>query len=89
MPGRTTYNHCIRGVGGEGGTAALSLAGSSFHQMRCQKQKSCDRDDQPLLALSDGGTRRTAEVVEPRPYTTFGWAHMCRNQFLPWMVSQS
>ena len=34
--------------------------------LRSQKEKSCDFADRPLLVLSDGGTRRPAEVVERR-----------------------
>ena len=34
--------------------------------LRSQTEKSCDFADRPLLALSDGGTRCPAEVVEER-----------------------
>ena len=46
-------------------SAVLTSAGSSFH---CgpRIEKSCDFADRPLVALSDGGTRRPAEVVERR-----------------------
>ena len=44
-------------------SAVLTSAGSSFHHGGAKTEKSCDFDDQPLLALSEGGTRRPAEVV--------------------------
>ena len=39
-------------------------AGSSFHHCGAKTEKSFDFDDRLLLAHSDGGTRRPAEVVE-------------------------
>ena len=45
-------------------SSVLTSAGSSFHHCGAKTEKSCDFDDQPLLALSDGGNRRPAEVVE-------------------------
>ena len=45
-------------------SAVLTSAGSSFHHCGAKTEKSCEFDLQPLLALSDGGTRRPAEVVE-------------------------
>ena len=36
------------------------------HHLGAKTEKSCDFADRPLLALSDGGTRRPAEVVERR-----------------------
>ena len=39
---------------------------SSFHHCGPKIEKSCGLADGPLVALSDGGTRRPAEVVERR-----------------------
>ena len=47
-------------------SAVLTSAGSSFHHCGPRTEKSCDFADRPLLALSDGGTRRPAGVVEWR-----------------------
>ena len=47
-------------------SAVLRTAGSSFHHWGPKTEKSWDFADRPLLALSDGGTRRPAEVVERR-----------------------
>ena len=47
-------------------SAVLTSAGSSFHHCGPKIEKSCDLADRPLVALSDGGTRRPAEVVERR-----------------------
>ena len=47
-------------------SAVLTSAGSSFLHCGPKTEKSCDFADGPLLALSDGGTRRPAEVAERR-----------------------
>ena len=44
----------------------LTSAGSSFNHCGPKIEKSCDLGDRPLLAVSDGGTRRPAEVVDWR-----------------------
>ena len=43
-------------------SVVLTSAGSLFHHCGVKTGKSCDFDDRPLLAVSDGGTRRPAEV---------------------------
>ena len=43
-------------------SAALTSAGSTFHHCGANAEKSCDFEDGPLLALSDGGTRRPAAI---------------------------
>ena len=47
-------------------SVVLTLAGSSFRHSGPKIEKSCDFADRPLVALSDGGTRWPAEVVERR-----------------------
>ena len=57
--------HCV-GDPWSRGTLNRRSAGSPFHHWRPKTEKSCAFADGPLLALSDGGTRRPAEVVERR-----------------------
>ena len=45
-------------------SAVLRTVGSAFHHWGPKTDKSCDFADRPLLALSDGGSSRPAEVVE-------------------------
>ena len=45
-------------------SAVLTSAGSSYHHCGVKTEKSCDFDDRHILARSNGGTRRSAEVVQ-------------------------
>ena len=49
-------------------SAVLTSAGSSFHHCGPKIEKSCDLADQPLVALSDGGTRRPAVSHDSSPF---------------------
>ena len=50
------------------------MSGEWFHNCGPKTtEKSCDFADRPLLALSDGATRRPAEVVERRELSWGVW----------------